>query len=87
MKVRKRKVEPLPLPPDSPFRDEGEAAAYLRIKPATLAKYRAQGLGPAFMKPVDRVLYEVAELERWARASTRRSTTDAPEDREATASH
>ena len=64
-----------------------EAAAYLQARhgltcaPATLAKYAVIGGGPRFYKPGARtVLYDVAELDRWASEKLgrpRASTSDA----------
>lgn len=42
-----------------------DAAQELRIQPTTLAKMRAEGRGPAFVKVGRRVLYRVADLNSW----------------------
>ncbi len=53
-----------------------EAASFLRLRPQTLARWRVEGSGPAFVRVGGRVLYERAELERFVSAGRRRSTTD-----------
>ena len=53
-----------------------EAAAYLQIAASTLAKMRLTGKGPVYMKlGARRVVYDVADLERWASACRRESTS------------
>ncbi len=43
-----------------------EAAEYLRVSPATLAKLRCLGGGPRFAKPSARlVLYDRQDLDAW----------------------
>ena len=45
-----------------------EAAEYLRVSPATLAKLRCLGGGPRFAKPSARlVLYDRQDLDAWLR--------------------
>ena len=51
------------------------AAARLGVKPATLAKWRVKGGGPAFRKIGTLVLYPVAELAAWVQAQPLRSST------------
>lgn len=53
-----------------------EAAAYIGLKPQTLAKMRVKGTSPPFHKIGSRVLYNVAELDAWIAARARRSTSD-----------
>ena len=52
-----------------------EVAAHLKIAASTLCKMRLSGDGPPFLKlGLRRVVYDVADLERWASEQRRRST-------------
>lgn len=82
-----RTPNPLPIPEDSPYRSEREAAAFLRVKPTTLQGYRLKGTGPEYSKINGRVIYDVAKLRAWVDKHARVSTTEAPEDGGATAPH
>jgi Helix-turn-helix domain len=53
-----------------------EAAEYLRLKPATLAKFRHVGGGPQFVKLGSRCLYPRESLDAWIRANLVVSTSD-----------
>ncbi len=53
-----------------------EAAAWLSLSPRTLDRYRVSGDGPAFHRFGGRVRYLVADLEAWASARRRVSTSD-----------
>jgi predicted DNA-binding transcriptional regulator AlpA len=53
-----------------------EAAEYLRMKPQSLAKMRWEGTSPPFIKLGRRVLYDLAEIDRWLDQRRRRSTSD-----------
>ncbi|MBW7836529.1 MAG: helix-turn-helix domain-containing protein [Sphingomonadales bacterium] len=53
-----------------------EAANYLRLSPRTLEKMRVTGEGPQFRKLGRRVLYTKGDLDAWAEAQTRKSTSD-----------
>ncbi len=53
-----------------------EAAAWLSLSPRTLDRYRVSGDGPAFHRFGGRVRYLVADLEEWASARRRASTSD-----------
>jgi predicted DNA-binding transcriptional regulator AlpA len=53
-----------------------EAAKYLRMATQTLAKMCCEGTSPPFMKVGHRVLYDVAEIDRWLDQRLRRSTSD-----------
>ncbi len=55
----------------SPYLTNAEAAAYLRIKPRTLANMRNNGFGPAHRKHGGRVVYTIEDLNAWS-DSTRR---------------
>ncbi|WP_395396512.1 helix-turn-helix domain-containing protein (plasmid) [Novosphingobium sp. BL-8A] len=48
------------------FLINNEAAAFLRLSPRTLEKYRVIGGGPPFHKFGRRVLYARADLQQWA---------------------
>jgi len=54
-----------------------QAAAYLGLKPQTLAKMRLQGKSPAYHKIGSRVLYDVADIDAWIAERKLRSTSDA----------
>jgi molybdenum cofactor biosynthesis enzyme MoaA len=59
----------------SPFLTNGDAADFLRLSPRTLEKYRVAGGGPIFRKLVRRVVYAISDLEAWANARARDTTT------------
>jgi hypothetical protein len=54
-----------------------ETAALWGLRPATLARWRWAGHGPAYIKVGRAVRYDPLELRRWVEARTRTSTTDA----------
>jgi hypothetical protein len=60
----------------SPFLSNDEAAAFLNLSPQTLNKYRVIGGGPPFRKFGRRVRYALEDLESWAAARRRNSTSD-----------
>ena len=53
-----------------------EAAAWLGLSPRTLDRYRVSGDGPAFHRFGGRVRYLVTDLDDWAAARRRLSTSD-----------
>ena len=53
-----------------------EAAAWLSLSPRTLDRYRVSGEGPVFHRFGGRVRYLIADLEAWASARRRVSTSD-----------
>ncbi len=55
---------------------ESEAAAHLRVSRSFLAKKRCTGGGPRFCKIGRRVLYDLADLDRFAEQGKRRSTSE-----------
>jgi len=69
-------------PPSSFALTRAEAAALLRVKPATLAKWATRGTGPVYSRSGQRrgrVFYRHADLERWLaarRIDPRGTTTD-----------
>ena len=42
-----------------------EAAEYLRVAVSTLAKWRTSGFGPPYSYHGRRVVYDIAELDKW----------------------
>lgn len=53
-----------------------DAAAFLGLSGRTLEKHRCTGTGPLFRKLGGRVVYAIEDLEAWAAARTRNSTSD-----------
>lgn len=57
-----------------------EAAAYLRLSPRTLERFRVDGTGPRFLKAGGgkraRVLYEAEELRKWLTGFAFNSTSE-----------
>ena len=43
-----------------------EAAMWLRLAKQTLARWRCEGRGPAFLRLGKRVLYRAPDVEAWA---------------------
>jgi predicted DNA-binding transcriptional regulator AlpA len=88
LRIVERSVDAKPriapqTPPSQPaaasvtiFLSAQEAAAFLRISPVTLGRWRIEGHGPRFAKFGRRVLYARSELLAWARAQTRQSTSE-----------
>jgi Helix-turn-helix domain len=63
--------------PDRSVRFNAEqAAAYLGLAKATLAKLRCRGGGAPYCKLGRRVVYDRRELDQWLRSKQRVSTTD-----------
>lgn len=60
----------------SPFLTTAQAAAYLRLKPCTLERWRSDGGGPAFHKLGGRAYYKLADLDAYVEARRRRSTAE-----------
>ena len=54
-----------------------DAARYLGLSAATLAKLRCVGGSPEFMKLGRRIVYERAALDSWLAARRAKSTSDA----------
>lgn len=42
-----------------------EAAVWIRKKPKTLANWRSQGIGPAYLKTEGGILYRARDVEKW----------------------
>ena len=53
-----------------------EAAEWLGLSPRTLDRYRVSGGGPAFHRFGSRVRYLAEDLDDWASARRRLSTSD-----------
>ena len=53
-----------------------EAASVLRMSVRTLDRYRVTGEGPPFMKLGGRIRYLRSDIDRWAQAKKRLSTSD-----------
>lgn len=53
-----------------------EAASWLGLSPRTLERYRVSGGGPVFHRFGSRVRYLLADIEDWASARRRASTSD-----------
>ena len=53
-----------------------EAAEWLGLSPRTLDRYRVTGDGPVFHRLGSRVRYLLADIEAWAQAGRRTSTSD-----------
>lgn len=62
------------------FLNSKQAADYLGLKPNTLAKMRVYGNGPKYRKHGFRVLYALDDLIAWSEASSRRSTSEQPDE-------
>jgi Helix-turn-helix domain len=60
----------------SVFLTTAEAAAFLRISPVTLGRWRIEGCGPAYRKFGRRVVYAHADLAAWTEAQRRASTSE-----------
>ena len=53
-----------------------QAAKFLGLSPRTLDRYRVKGSGPVYLKFGGRVRYVTEDLEAWAEARRRTSTSD-----------
>lgn len=53
-----------------------QAAVYLGLSRRTLEGFRCRGGGPAFSKAGRRCLYRLQDLDAWAEANRRTSTSD-----------
>lgn len=53
-----------------------QAAALLGVSRRTLESYRVKGGGPPFLSYFNRIRYLRGDLERWAEAERKRSTSD-----------
>lgn len=60
----------------TPYLSTRQAAALLGLSPRTLERYRVTGGGPPFLTYCNRVHYLRADLDAWALAGRRLSTSD-----------
>jgi hypothetical protein len=83
--MKLRRLERTRLEPEQPaeqpasppvFLTAAEAAAFLRISPITLSRWRIEGCGPAYRKFGRRVVYALADLIAWAEGQRRASTSE-----------
>lgn len=61
---------------DKHYLSTREAAAWLGLSPRTLERYRVTGEGPVFHRLGSRVRYLLTDIEAWAAARRRTSTSD-----------
>ena len=59
-----------------PFLNEDAAAGVLNLSPRTLQKFRVTGGGPRFAKFGKAVRYRLSELNDWAAARVKNSTSE-----------
>ena len=62
------------------FLSTREAADYVGLSPKTLARRRAGGGGPRYIKRSNRVIYEVVDLDAWMEEGKRRFTAEEVEE-------
>lgn len=67
-------------PSPTPLLTTAEAAAFLRLSPRTLERFRVEGTGPKYLQAGAgkraRVLYDPAELRSWLASFAYRSTSE-----------
>jgi len=56
--------------------DTLQASLYLGVPAGTLARWRVEGVGPAYLKLGSRVRYEEGVLDAWVEGQRRRCTKD-----------
>lgn len=76
-KVRRRGklVDLAPAPPEQSNYSTVEAAAWLRLDPQTLMRWRRLGTGPVYSKLGGRVVYSISALRGFMKRYERASTT------------
>ena len=62
------------------FLNTREAADYVGLSAKTLARRRAAGEGPRYIKRSKRVIYEVVDLDAWMEEGKRRFTAEEVEE-------
>jgi len=62
--------EPHPLAAAEALMDPANAAAYLGMKPQTLAGWRCQKIGPPWVSCGRAIRYRRSDLERWINENT-----------------
>jgi len=55
---------------------ETEAAAWLGVRPNTMARWRVEGTGPEYRKHGRLVIYSMRDLECWSQNQRRGSTSE-----------
>ena len=58
----------------SPYLNIEEAAAWLKISPHTLNKWRYEGRGPAFRDHGRRIFYHIDDLDAWSQGQKRQKS-------------
>ena len=58
------------------YLNKRQAASYLSLGVSTLDRLRMNGHGPAYSRPVRRILYRIEDLDAWVQASMRKSTAE-----------
>lgn len=64
---------------DDGYMDTDETAAYLKLSPRTLERYRGSGKGPPFHRFGNRARYLRSKVVAWAKEREARSTSEADE--------
>jgi excisionase family DNA binding protein len=67
------------MPPSSDLLTPDEAGKYLRCAKQTLARWRCEGGGPAYVKMGTRVLYRRVDLDAWIVGRRLLATAQRPE--------
>lgn len=68
------------MPPGSDLLTPDEAGKYLRCAKQTLARWRCEGGGPAYVKVGVRVLYHRRDLDAWIGKRRVLATAQMPQD-------
>lgn len=71
-----KKTPYVPGDQQDPFRSQAFAAAHVNLSERTLEAYRVKGGGPPYYKLGRRVCYRVQDLNAWAEAQRRTSTSE-----------
>lgn len=58
-----------------------DAGRFLGVSMRTLEKHRTFGTGPRYLKLGGRIVYTIEDLQAWAKAGARTSTTEKTETR------
>jgi hypothetical protein len=61
---------------DAVYLNKRDAAAYLSLGVSTLDRLRSTGGGPAYSRPLRRIIYRVIDLDAWVASHLRQSTSD-----------
>lgn len=60
-----------------PVLDPDQASAFIGAEPKTLANWRCQGIGPAFIRVGRKIVYDPADIEAWKASNRFQSTSEA----------